>query len=144
MANDVDEMFEALRSSVNRGVNNISVKATSSLEKGKRMAQIENIEADVRRLISVAGEMAYTAWESGEKDFSRLEDTLVSIRQKREEIARLNSEMAAIDAQDQQLTGSVRAPGTTPPPVGVTVCPTCGLACSSAAVFCQKCGTRLQ
>lgn len=137
MAND---MFQKFKSSVNRGVTTISVKASSSLEKTKIKTHIESIEASIQKLIIEVGEAAYATWESGEKNFAGLEEMLASIQQKKGEIAKLNVDMASIDERDEQILGSKAET----PTEGEILCPNCGTLGPSTAKFCRKCGCKLQ
>lgn len=146
MAGDV---FQKFKSSVNRGVTTISVKASSSLEKTKIKTHIESIEASIQKLIVDVGEAAYATWESGERDYASLEEMLASIQQKKGEIAKLNVDMASIDERDEKILGNNKAerPAEGPaagPVEGEIACPSCGTVCGSTARFCRKCGCRLQ
>lgn len=142
MAGDV---FQKFKSSVNRGVTTISVKASSSLEKTKIKTHIESIEASIQKLIVTVGETAYATWESGEKNYDSLEEMFVSIQQKKAEIAQLNDDMASIDERDEQILGSNKAEKPAEAPgEGEILCPSCGAVCSATAKFCRKCGSKLQ
>lgn len=142
MAGDILQKF---KSSVNRGVTTISVKASSSLEKSKIKSQIDSIETDIRKLFANVGETVYAAWESGEKDISCVEATLSTIQQKKAEVAKLTEDMASIDVRDDQILSNSGAekPAETSAPDGL-VCPGCGAVCASTSMFCRKCGHKLQ
>lgn len=142
MAGDV---FQKFKSSVNRSVTTISVKASSSLEKTKIKTQIESIEASIQKLIISVGETAYATWESGEKDYASLEEMFVSIQQKKAEIAQLNTDITNIDERDEHILGNNKAEKPTEGPAeGEIICPNCSAVCSATAKFCRKCGNKLQ
>lgn len=135
------DMFQKFKSSVNRGVTTISVKASSSLEKTKIKTHIESIESSIQELLVSVGEAAYATWESGEKDYASLEEMFASIQEKRAEVAKLNVEMASIDERDEQILGASKAGKT---PEAEIACPNCGAVCIATAKFCRTCGTKLQ
>lgn len=126
----------------------------------KIKTHIESINAEIERLIYSAGEAAYGVWIQENRDFSALDGILGSIKQKRDEIARLESEYAAIDERDNQILGTSEAAATHPANAqapaqtavnapatatdsGVT-CPNCGAHYTTPARFCRKCGTQLR
>ena len=134
MAGDTLQKF---KTSFNRGVTAISLKTSSSLEKAKIKTHIDSISTEIERMISNAGEMAYSIWKSGETDFSSLNEQFSAIKQKREEIEQLQAEYMSIDERDNQILGtsSAEAPAPTAPAeqiVGI-VCPNCGSSYSSPA-----------
>lgn len=145
MAGDALQKF---KTSFNRGVTAISIKTSSSLEKVKIKTHIDSITAEIDRLISNVGAMAYSIWISGETDFSALNEHFSAIKQKREEIERLQAEYMSIDERDNQILGAAPAEGPAPAaPVEQMpelVCPKCGSSYSPPAKFCRKCGQKLQ
>ena len=143
------DTFQKFKSSINRGVTAISIKTSSSLEKVKIKTHIESINSEIERLIVAAGETAYTIWESGELDIPSLNEQFSLIKQKKEEIALLESEYASIDERDNQILGTqvpdetVSTPPVTESVVGIT-CPNCGANYTTPVKFCRKCGNKLQ
>ena len=141
MAGDTLQKF---KTSFNRGVTAISLKTSSSLEKVKIKSRIDSIKTEVERLVSNVGEAAYSIWNSGETDFSALNEQFSAIKQKREEIEQLQAEYASIDERDDQILGASSAESPAPAEqVPGTVCPSCGASYSSPARFCRKCGQKL-
>ena len=145
MAGDTLQKF---KTSFNRGVTAISLKTSSSLEKVKIKTHIDSISTEIERMISNVGETAYSIWNSGETDFSSLNEQFSAIKQKREEIEQLQSEYLSIDERDNQILGtsSAEVPAPAAPAeqaVGI-VCPNCGSNYSSPVKFCRKCGQKLQ
>ena len=142
------DTFQKFKSSLNRGVTAISVKTSSSLEKAKIKTHIDSLEAEIQRLITSIGEMAYVRWENKDADFSVLEDVFVSIQQKKAEIEKLNEELLQIDERDKQILGNVAAEatstGTDIQNESGIICPGCGTLYETATKFCRKCGYKLQ
>lgn len=140
--------FQKFKSSLNRGVTAISLKTSSSLEKAKIKTHIESIKSEIDRLIVSSGEAAYTIWESGETDFSALNEAFEAIKQKKEEITQLEKEYDSIDERDSQILGVTPAeeapPAPAAPQVEGIVCSNCGASYTAAVKFCRKCGNKLQ
>lgn len=134
MAGDALQKF---KSSLNRGVTSVSVKAISSLEKSKLKTHIESIETEIQRLTVSVGEAAYQSWASGEKDFGKLEEQCALIQKKREEISQLVAELSSIDERDNQIFGN-----KTGDTAGI-VCPSCGSRYENPVRFCRQCGQQL-
>lgn len=138
------DAFEKFKSSINRGVAAVSVKTTASLEKAKIKAQIDTLSSDVQKMMPAVGEAFYLMWQRGDTDFSRLYEHLEVIRQKKEEIASLNAEYAAVDQRNNQIINSGEgAVITASAMVSGNVCPNCGTAYTDGARFCGKCGNKL-
>lgn len=140
------DTLQKLKSSLTRGVTAISLKTSSSLEKAKIKTHIESIKAEIDKSIVSVGEAAYAIWESGETDFSPLNESFADIKQKKDEIARLEETYESIDERDGQILGVT---GETPPPPPVpqaegVVCPNCGATYAASVRFCRKCGSKIQ
>lgn len=142
------DTFQKFKSSLNRGVTAISVKTSSSLEKAKIKTHIDSLEAEIQRLMTGIGEMAYTKWESKDADFSVLEESFMAIQQKKAEIQSLNEELVQIDERDKQILGNAAAEAagsvTDVQSESGIVCPGCGTLYETATKFCRKCGYKLQ
>lgn len=140
------DAFTKLKSSVNRGVTAINLMTSASLEKAKIKTHIESISADIQKLTILIGETAYSLWADGESDFSSLNDTFEAIRQKKEEINKLNEEFDQIDARGNQILGTNQVEGVTPVAEEAPkfICPNCGTQYATAVKFCRKCGTKIQ
>lgn len=138
------DRFNKLKSSLNRGVTTISIKTSSSLEKAKIKTHIESIRSEIERMTLHAGGSAYEIWASGGTDYAPLEEEFAQIKSKKEEIAQLEQEYAAIDERDNQILGSIHAdPAAAPEPAGGIICPNCGASYAKPARFCRKCGYKL-
>lgn len=87
-------------------------------------------------------------WESGCCDVSPLNEQFSVIRQKKEEIARLEMEYAAIDQREVKFFGTQASKETaaflpTEEPVEGIACPSCGSGYVKQVRFCKVCGIRL-
>ena len=140
------DAFNKLKSSVNRGVTAINIMTSSSLEKAKIKTHIESINSEIQKLTMIVGESVYGLWVEGKTDCSSLNDVFESIRQKKEEIDKLNEEYEQIDARSSQILGTAQAE---PAAIAVedaakVICPSCGAQYGAGAKFCRKCGTKIQ
>lgn len=133
------DTLQKFKSSFNRGVNNISQKTQSSLEKVKIKNQIDTLENEIRKQYTVLGELTYTKWELGDSDNTLLEQMLNEIRAKKQEIELHEAEIAAIDERDNQCLNQPAAEAAP----AASFCPSCGTACAPGAKFCAKCGSKL-
>lgn len=142
------DTFQKFKASFNRGVTAISIKTSSSLEKVKIKTHIESINSEIERLVAAAGKTAYTLWESGNLDLSSLSEQFSMIKQKKEEIAQLETEYDSIDERGNQILGTqapeeaVTHSSATEPMAGI-ICPNCGSNYTTPVKFCRKCGTKL-
>lgn len=137
MANEAISKF---KSSINRGITTINVKTSSSLEKTKIKTHIDSLRVEIERLIHSIGERAYAAWESQTED-KELAELYALVKQKKDEIAQLTTELSSIDERDNQILGTVKQEV---PAGGPVVCPECGSQYEVPAKFCRKCGHKLQ
>jgi hypothetical protein len=59
-----NEIFDKLKSGINKGITTVGVTTTSTVEKTKLKANISNLTNEVKGLYLVAGEKIYSAWDS--------------------------------------------------------------------------------
>ena len=140
------DTFQKFKSSLNRSVTTISVKASSSLEKTKIKTHIESIQGEIQRLTVSIGEGVYAKWSAGESDYTSVLEQLESVKQKNEEIRQLTEELSSIDDRDSQILGSMKAQeSAAPQPEDETAifCPSCGARYDSPVRFCRKCGCKI-
>lgn len=137
------DAFEKFKSSINRSVAAMSVKTSASLEKAKLKAQIDTLTSDVQRMMPAVGEAFYLMWQRGDTDYSRLYEHLEVIRRKKEEIAALNAECAAIDQRNSQIMAAESKVPTASAMVAGNICPNCAANYAEGAKFCRKCGYKL-
>lgn len=118
--------FDKFVNSVNRGITTINVKTSSSLEKSKIKTHIDTLNADIAKLYSLTGEMMYYKWKNNREDLSDVYDKFEVIKQKFEEIEKLNKEIVEIDEKNNDIlvgenvlqagTQAAPQPPVTPPP----------------------------
>ena len=140
------DAFQKFKSSINRGVTAINVKTSSSLEKAKIKTHIDSISNEVQQMMTAVGEAFYLMWNKGDTDYSKLYDHLEVVRHKKEEIARLNAECAAIDERSNQIMGASAGSNVASASeiLAGNVCPSCNTPYADGARFCRKCGYKLQ
>lgn len=95
--------FDKFMSSVNRGITTINVKTSSSLERAKIKTHIDTLNSDIAKLFSLTGEMAYYKWKNGKEDLSDIYEKFEVIKQKFEEIEKLNAEIVQIAERDNDI-----------------------------------------
>ena len=150
------DMLEKIKSSVNRGVTSINVKASSSIEKSKLRTHIETLERDIEKLEQKAGITGFEIWKQA-GDYALLDETFRSIQQKKEEIEALKAQFAQIDELNQQILGTAER-GNTPagqaapvqenpsaaPAQPTVFCVNCGTGYVKAPKFCTRCGCKME
>lgn len=135
------DAFQKFKTSVNRGFNTISAKASSSLEKAKLKAKMDSLTKEIDKLYRKIGEKAYLLWNDGQ-ELQVLEEAFAAVRLKKEEKERLKAECEAIDARE--LEADVEsAPEENPAPVPQYFCPGCGAGYAEKINFCRSCGTKM-
>ena len=145
---DMNDRLDRFKSSVNRGVATISVKANTTIEKTKIKTHIETLNSEIKKLISEAGEKSYEIWSAGGKDYASLEEVFLMIQAKKAEIDSLNNEIKALPEKENRILGhnEVRPPeqkeeAAKPQPV---FCTKCGAKYFDKVNFCVKCGARME
>lgn len=136
-------VFQKLKSSVDRSVTTISIKTSSSLEKAKLRTHMDSLRNEINLLLAESGAEAYEIWKNGENDFFALNERFESIREKEAEIERLEQECAVIDERDAGILGTLRSFDDSAVSAEY-ICPECGAAYTSFVKFCRKCGTPMQ
>lgn len=136
------DAFQNLKSALNRGITTINVKTSSSLEKSKIKTHIESLTRDIERDLSAVGEAAYKLWTDNSQDYSSLQSYFEAIKNKHEEIARLNEQLDSIDDRDNQILGNTaqEVRETVAPKF---ICTNCGSQYGNPVKFCRKCGNKM-
>ena len=144
MANDV---FQKIKSSMNRGITTISVKTSSSLEKTKIKTHIDSLNKEIEKCTYHIGEKAYAIWSNGKDDYSELNGLFESIKQKTQEIEQLNEELSSIDERDSQILGNAKTDyqaGQQEQESNKGVfCSQCGAFYETPVKFCKQCGNQI-
>lgn len=136
------DAFQNLKSALNRGITTINVKTSSSLEKSKIKTHIESLTRDIERDISAAGEAAYKLWADNSQDYSSLESYFETIKDRYDDIARLNEQLNAIDDRNNQILGNT-APEVREVARPKFICTNCGAQYENPVKFCRKCGNKM-
>lgn len=134
------DAFDKFKSSLNRGITTINVKASSFSEKAKIKTHIDTLNSEIERLYSEIGKLCYSKWQSGDPDSTAVVALLEQIRTKQDTITELNVQMASIDERDSQILGTrTEKPAVAP----AIVCPNCGTGYDAPVKFCRSCGTKM-
>ena len=75
------DVFQKLKTSVNRGITTISVKTSSTFEKSTINTHIDTLKNEIAKLNSKLGEDVYNAWISGEESIEKFSETLNQIKE---------------------------------------------------------------
>lgn len=138
------DAFEKFKNSINRGVTVVSMKTSTSLEKARIKSQIDKLNDEIQRMMTAVGEAVYLMWSKGDTNFSKLNDHLQVITQKKEEIVALNTESAALDQRNCKiLDNAADENGVSGADIVGNVCPGCNTTYAEGAKFCRKCGYKL-
>ncbi len=134
------DAFDKFKSSLNRGITTINVKASSFSEKTKIKTHIDTLNADIQKLYTEIGQTAFNKWQNSDPDNSVLLSLFEQIQAKQDNIVQLNNEMAAIDERDNQILGAKAEKPATAPAI---VCPSCGAGYDAPVKFCRSCGFKM-
>lgn len=137
------DVFEKLKSSVNRGITTISVKGSSVLEKTKIKTHIETLNREIDRERNIAGGKAYDLWVENATDFSSVFEHFETMKAKYDEINALNEELTLIDEKENQILGNNNERVETVNTVQKIFCTQCGAQSDANVKFCTKCGNKM-
>ncbi len=136
------DAFDKFKSSLNRGITTINVKASSFSEKTKIKTHIDTLNADIEKLYSEIGRTAFNKWQNSDPDNSALLSLFEQIQAKQNNIVELNNELSAIDERDNQILGAKPA-AAAPAAAPAIVCPSCGAGYDTPVKFCRSCGFKM-
>lgn len=134
------DAFDKFKSSLNRGITTINVKASSFSEKTKIKTHIDTLNSEIQKLFSEIGQTAFTKWQNGDEDTSALVSLYEQIQAKQDNIVELNNQLSAIDERDNQILGTKPAAPAAAPAI---VCPSCGAGYDTPVKFCRSCGFKM-
>lgn len=137
------DVFEKIKSSVNRGITTISVKGSSVLEKTKIKTHIETLNREIERERVIAGSKAYDLWLENATDFSPVFAHFETMKAKYDEIDALNQELILIDEKENQILGNNNEPEIPVNNVQKIFCTQCGTQYDVGIKFCTKCGNKM-
>lgn len=143
MANDA---FEKIKSSFNRGITSISVKTSSSLEKGKINTYIDSLENEIKKLKYDLGEEVFRAYIEEDEERDKINAFCSKIKESYDNIDEAKKEIEAIDERDRKIFGEEERAQNSGVPVeegSVIFCDKCGARYEEKVNFCRKCGNKL-
>lgn len=129
-----NNMFDKFKTSFNKGVENISNKTSSSLEKVRIKNNIDDLKKDVDVLYKTIGGMVHFKHVNKDTDYSEILFNLESIDSKLAEIEVLELELKEIDERNKEIADNSGSK---------IICPNCSAEYESEVKFCSKCGTKL-
>lgn len=140
------DTFSKLNDSMTRALTKISVKTSSSLEKSKIRMHIESLTRETEKMLMDIGGDVYSLWLQGDFSTQSLVEKLDTVKQKKEAIEQLITELAAIDERDSEILGTAAASGPQEESSASEnpCCPSCGFEYDADAKFCRRCGHKLQ
>ncbi len=134
------DAFDKFKSSLNRGITTINVKASSFSEKTKIKTHIDTLNADIQKLYTEIGQTAFNKWQNSDPDNSILLSLFEQIQAKQNNIVTLNNELNAIDERDNQILGVKPEQPVAAPAI---ICPSCGAGYDVPVKFCRSCGFKM-
>lgn len=134
------DAFDKFKSSLNRGITTINVKASSFSEKTKIKTHIDTLNSEIQKLYSEIGQAAFTKWQNHDEDNTALVNLYEQIQAKQDTIVELNNQLSAIDARDNQILGTKTEKPASAPAI---VCPSCGAGYDAPVKFCRSCGFKM-
>ena len=134
------DAFDKFKSSLNRGITTINVKANSFSEKTKIKTHIDTLKGEIQKLYLEIGETSYNKWINSDPDCTALEQMFEQVKIKQQTIAERTAELEAIDERDNQILGTASKPAATAHSV---ICPKCGAGYDSPVKFCRSCGFKI-
>ncbi|WP_071028005.1 zinc ribbon domain-containing protein [Peptoniphilus raoultii] len=143
MANDA---FEKIKSSFNRGITSISIKTSSSLEKGKINTYIDSLENEIKKIKYDLGEEVFRAYIEEDEDRDKINAFFSKIKESYDNIDEAKKEIEAIDERDRKIFGEeekLRNSGVPMEEDSVIFCDKCGARYEEKVNFCRKCGNKL-
>ena len=136
------DAFDKFKSSLNRGITTINVKASSFSEKTKIKTHIDTLNSDIQKLYFEIGQTAFNKWQNSDPDNSTLLALFEQIQEKQNNIVELNNQLSAIDERDNQILGTkAEKPAAAAAPA--IICPSCGAGYDTPVKFCRSCGFKM-
>lgn len=134
------DAFDKFKSTLNRGITTINVKASSFSEKTKIKTHIDTLNADIQKLFTEIGQTAFNKWQNSDPDNSTLLNLFEQIQEKQNTIIELNAQLTAIDERDSQILGTKPEKPAAAPAI---ICPSCGAGYDAPVKFCRSCGFKM-
>lgn len=136
--------LKKIKSSMDRGIATIGVRASTSLEKSKIRTHIETLEGDIHKILLDIGASAYAVWIGGEEDYSCLNEKMSLVQQKKTEVQSLLEQLSTIDERNEEIFGGTELEEKPTEKTDTIICPNCNAEYSVPVKFCRKCGYEMQ
>lgn len=141
-----NDAFGKVKSSLNRAVTSISVKTSSSLEKGKLNTYIDSLETEIKKLKFELGEEIFRAFIEEDSNKEKSSKLCRKIKEDYDNIYEAKKEIEAIDERDRKIFGDENKEQDNEEKgenSSVIFCDKCGARYHEKVNFCRKCGNKL-
>lgn len=134
-----------IKDTFSKGITAINVKTSSMLEHNKINTHISTLESEIALLKSKVGNILWESWKNDAFDISLVEDILLTINNKMDEIENQKRRAEEIRIEEQQILGTssnvqIQAHSSG----GYIFCSNCGAKLVVGVKFCTKCGSLLE
>ncbi len=136
-----------LKESLTKGITAINIKTNAFMEESKCKTYISTIEHEIKDLKFAIGEKVYENWCKNEDVMENLEEMLLKIQAKYQEIDTQKERMVQLSQEEKQILGTANTQPTNTQPAeeaGVVYCSQCGAVNAANYKFCSKCGVSLK
>lgn len=130
-------MFEKIKNTIDKGVTVVSVKSGTFIEINKLNALIENYQKEISELSENLGKSIYEQWTKDEINYKMVETRCEVIKEKYEEIIKLEEQKKQIESEKNQILGE-----NTQRSEAQVEC-SCGFKNQKDDKFCGYCGKKL-
>ena len=136
-----DNLLDTMKSTINKGITTVTIKTSSSVEKAKLNTHISSVGKEVERLKQELGNKMYILWESDGFEIGKIESDLNSIKEKKELIHKLQTQLEELDVQVNSILGAQDE--NKQRECLNFVCSNCGNQYEQKINFCVKCGNKM-
>ena len=119
----ISEKAELVAKKAEETVDVVAKKTEQTVEVQKIKNQIRTMEKNNERDLTDMGKMIYESFKKGEEVEEKFKELCEAIKEREESIAEMNEEVAELKGKD--------------------VCPECKAHLDAGAVFCSKCGAKV-
>lgn len=137
-----ENVFDTMKSKINRGITTVTVKTSSSVERAKINTHMETVKAEMERLKQELGNKMFILWEADSFELSKIEADLQKIKEKKEALGELQNQLEVMEGQIQSILGT--EPVTEYYRQAGCVCSQCGSQYEQTINFCVKCGSKIE
>lgn len=131
----------AFMDSFNKGITTLNMKTNNFVEVSKCKTYITTLEKEIEQLKLEIGTKLYEQHKNGESDTSSIEQHMLTIDSKYQEIEQQRARMRELEEEEKQVLGNNTAAA---PSEDVIFCGQCGAKNAGNYKFCCKCGSPLK